>query len=105
MNDEPAKNIPLAPRVSPTNVPTEKPAETIKTLFQIWNITSKHSGHKDMRADVLKAIEADDKIPAHWKSAILAEIEARDGKAFEIHAHTQEVGKGFILTLRIQPLL
>lgn len=98
------KNIPLAPRVPASTVelrpePTAPPKPTTH-----WNVRDDHKGHKDSKETVLKEIEADTRIPDHWRTALLVEIQKRDCKAMEVHVHAQDVGNGFVLSVHLKTL-
>lgn len=94
-------DTPLAPRIQPA--PTEE-AATVKNLFARWNVASNHKGHKGLKADLEKEILADEKIPSHWKSALLAEIQLHDCKAMEVHCHADNGHGGFVLSVHLKPL-
>lgn len=96
----PRKNNPMAPR-TPASTLTPKPATPIRALENgAWQF----SGHKGLKADVLKLIEADTTITAHWKAALTAEIEAMNCASLDLTAHYQPIGKDVIGSFHIKPL-
>lgn len=98
------ENIPLAPRVpASTIIPPVEEVEPPKPSTH-WNVREGHKGHRGIKADLVKEIEIDERIPEHWKSALLTEIEKRDCKALEIHVHAQDAGHGFMLSIHLKEI-
>lgn len=98
------ENIPLAPFTSASTVaPPPEPTAPPKPSTH-WNVRDDHKGHKGMKEDLMKEIESDTRIPDHWKTALLEEIQKRDCKAMEVHVHAQDVGNGFVLSVHLKTL-
>lgn len=59
-----------------------------------WQIGAKHPAHRGVKQAVIDGLNADTKIPEHWRNAMVVAISKFEATAIEIHAHGQDDEKG-----------
>lgn len=79
--------------------------ETVRKIPEGWHqIHAQHPGHKDSKAEVIAAFEADDGLDKDLKTFLLAKIRFMDCRALEVHANLQIENGNIVGSFHLKPL-